>query len=708
MSRIHAERSDVLAPEVSGPGDIATHPLLALQRTAGNAAIVSILRLQLQRDADTETEAGTDETTEAEPVADALSPAMAEQLARRLREAMEGWGTDEEAIYAAFGGRTQPQIDAITAAYRALFGRDLAADLQDELNASELKRLASLAPSTPVAAGAGSGGESASEDGEAMAGAAELAAMADRTNRAEVAVRQLRSAMEGWGTDEEAIFAVLTGRSAAERTEIADMYATTYRRTLESDLRDEMSGAELTEALRLLTAGELSAADELYQAITGAGTDEGRIMRVLEPLRGDDAAVNGLIADYRARYGGLLAALNGDLSGEELVAARDILGRPGHLAACREVLAGADPDLLHQVPDFTIMSVADRLLLVGRIHTETVVGGSDEDALERIWSSPDMAEPAAQNQGLYQSSRDRGAELPESLSTFGQFENTFEQDMFEGGTTVGHGLFDWTLVGDVLDVRVPINFEPADSVTVPYATWNGQIDSVWNQFAVTEPGGRKIALQFSMINDSGASRTVEVVQNATPGTWTPDDRANAGMFFEHMQASTVPHEFGHFIGLPDEYQRTHDDFIEITSTTKTGPANASGKTEAEIADELHTALHLDNQPMRRIEARTVLTTAGLLVAGIPEQGDFAQAVMAEYDDRHGTLKDDLISQLDADADSGDRWVLQTVFSYASNTVMGNPTVFGIHTHPVEPRHLREFVRIVQNRHPAETWTIGPK
>ena len=102
-----------------------------------------------------------------------------------------------------------------------------------------------------------------------MAGSTELAAMADRTNRAEVAVRQLRGAMEGWGTDEEAIFAVLTGRSAPERTEIADMYATTYRRTLESDLRDEMSGAELTEALRLLTQGELSAADELYQAITG-------------------------------------------------------------------------------------------------------------------------------------------------------------------------------------------------------------------------------------------------------------------------------------------------------------------------------------------------------------------------------------------------------------------------------------------------------
>jgi hypothetical protein len=175
-----------------------------------------------------------------------------------------------------------------------------------------------------------------------------------------------------------------------------------------------------------------------------------------------------------------------------------------------------------------------------------------------------------------------------------------------------------------------------------------------------------------------------------------------------MTADTVPHEFGHFIGLPDEYQRTHDDFVDITETDKTGPANTSGKTEADIADELHTALHLDDQPMRRIEARKVLTTAGLIVAGIPQQGDFAQDVMTEYDDAHGTLKDDFIDQLDEDADSSDRWLLQTVFSYASNTIMGNPTMFGLHTHPVEPRHLREFVRIVQHRHPTETWSIGPR
>jgi hypothetical protein len=84
--------------------------------------------------------------------------------------------------------------------------------------------------------------------------------------------------------------------------------------------------------------------------------------------------------------------------------------------------------------------------------------------------------------------------------------------------------------------------------------------------------------------------------------------------------------------------------------------------------------------------------------------------MAEYDERHGTLKDDLIDQLDSKDDRGDRWLLQSVFSFGSSSVMGDPGTLGPtpHAHPVEPRHLREFVAIVQNRHPGKTWTAGPR
>ena len=46
-----------------------------------------------------------------------LSISAAELVARRLHSAMEGWGTDEEAIYGALSGRTPTDYQAIKEAY---------------------------------------------------------------------------------------------------------------------------------------------------------------------------------------------------------------------------------------------------------------------------------------------------------------------------------------------------------------------------------------------------------------------------------------------------------------------------------------------------------------------------------------------------------------------------------------------------------------
>jgi hypothetical protein len=64
------------------------------------------------------------------------------RIATRLRDAMEGLGTDEDAIYAALGELRQDatRINALTTAYRTLTGRTLDADLNDDLSGSELAR----------------------------------------------------------------------------------------------------------------------------------------------------------------------------------------------------------------------------------------------------------------------------------------------------------------------------------------------------------------------------------------------------------------------------------------------------------------------------------------------------------------------------------------------------------------------------------------
>ncbi|MGH7391045.1 MAG: eCIS core domain-containing protein [Candidatus Rokuibacteriota bacterium] len=238
------------------------------------------------------------------PPAPGLSPEMLEQIARRLREAMAGLGTDEEAIYASLSGRTQAQVDAIARTYRQMYERDLLADVRDELTESEMKRLAIVSPSVFDDAGVSATGYTP----------------------ADVVAAQLDQAIRGPGTDESAIFAALTGRTEAERRAIKEAYTRLTNRALEADLRDELSDAELTEALMLLNQGMLAPEDEIYLAIEGLGTDEESVFRVLDGMAGSQAAIEDLDQKYRDKYGDLTADLRSDLTRDEYARARGVLG----------------------------------------------------------------------------------------------------------------------------------------------------------------------------------------------------------------------------------------------------------------------------------------------------------------------------------------------------------------------------------------------
>jgi hypothetical protein len=238
------------------------------------------------------------------PAVNTLSPEMLQQIARRLREAMAGPGTDEEAIYSAFSGRTNPQVAAISQTYQAMYRRDLLPDLQGELNDGEMRRLGIFNPL-----------------GDAARGIPE----ADAQTRSGLIANQLRNAMRGPGTDESAVMSALTGRTQEELTEIRAAYLALTRRTLESDLRDDLSGAELTEAIRLLNQGLLQPEDEIFLAIEGLGTDEDRIFRVLDSLAGNTPDIKRMENNYRSKYGDLVADLRGDLSGSEYARAMRVL-----------------------------------------------------------------------------------------------------------------------------------------------------------------------------------------------------------------------------------------------------------------------------------------------------------------------------------------------------------------------------------------------
>jgi hypothetical protein len=302
---------------------------------------------------------------------------------------------------------------------------------------------------------------------------------------------------------------------------------------------------------------------------------------------------------------------------------------------------------------------------------------------------------------------DRALQLIGRTDT-GRVESREREQLVEGIDATVRGDFRYRLSATRLDVEAPVKFVRQPGTTIQLDNWNQGVADTWNQFAFVEPGGRRVELRMAFADDSSATREVQVLPNATEGVYASPDRATAGQFYQVMPGDTVAHEFGHLLGLADEYQRTAADFEVVTGETAPSLTSTSptGMTAQQVADQLHTALTGEGDgAARETAAEQVLVAAGLLGGGAPQQGEFAEAVRSAYDASHGgTGGTALIPALQA---LPGNWWTTSVFSYASGTVMGLQGRYGLapHEHPVMPRHLREFLAIVRNRWPDADWSI---
>ncbi len=253
----------------------------------------------------------------------------ATETARRLYNAMRGLGTDEEAIYAAVAGRSADQWNEIQTAYQQMTNRSLLTDLQDELTDSEWRYVQTMLPGA-------AGGAATAQD------------------RATVIANQLEAAMAGLGTDEEAIYTALTGRSDAELREIEARFRLLTGFPLNTRLREELSDADYARAQRLLhpVADPIRIAERLREAVQGPGTDELEIQAI---LTGRDPAELILIrAAYQGAYGeSLRDRLTAELSDAEQTATLNLeqqgLMRPEDEIALAVEGAGTDEERLSAV-----------------------------------------------------------------------------------------------------------------------------------------------------------------------------------------------------------------------------------------------------------------------------------------------------------------------------------------------------------------------
>ncbi|XP_044520422.1 annexin A6 isoform X1 [Gracilinanus agilis] len=127
--------------------------------------------------------------------------------AKALRKAMKGLGTDEDTIIDIITHRSNDQRQQIRQTFKSHFGRDLMADLKSEISGNLAKLILGL-----------------------------------MMPPAHYDAKQLKKAMEGAGTDEQALIEILATRNNQEIQAINEAYQEDYHKSLEDDLSSDTSG----------------------------------------------------------------------------------------------------------------------------------------------------------------------------------------------------------------------------------------------------------------------------------------------------------------------------------------------------------------------------------------------------------------------------------------------------------------------------------
>jgi hypothetical protein len=242
-----------------------------------------------------------------------------------------------------------------------------------------------------------------------------------------------------------------------------------------------------------------------------------------------------------------------------------------------------------------------------------------------------------------------------------------------GGQTYGMtSRYTWRIIGDEMRVTVKLQFTGLKRPSL-VERWFSHIRSIWNRFDAVGPDGSHIAIVMDPQSvTSGADNAVRIV----PG----EGRSDAANWFagDPDSDNTAAHEFGHMIGLEDEYQRTHTDYKRLVGE-EPEPGQENAADPKDVADQMHMAL-LTADDVGRVNACN-----GVISAHQLQQGLYSELVAEKYKEKYGI---ELVSDIVARIPDEDEWDIVDPFTHSSQSIMG---LNGNHEHPVEPRHMREFV-----------------
>ena len=110
----------------------------------------------------------------------------------------------------------------------------------------------------------------------------------------------LRKAMEGFGTDENALIKICANRSSTQRQQIKAAYKTAFGRELLSDLKSELHGKFEDAMIALFTEPIEYDADQLREALHGAGTNEDTLIEII--VSRPPHILKQVVAKYQQKY----------------------------------------------------------------------------------------------------------------------------------------------------------------------------------------------------------------------------------------------------------------------------------------------------------------------------------------------------------------------------------------------------------------------
>jgi peptidoglycan hydrolase-like protein with peptidoglycan-binding domain len=310
---------------------------------------------------------------------------------------------------------------------------------------------------------------------------------------------------------------------------------------------------------------------------------------------------------------------------------------------------------------------------------------------------------------------------PEATSGFEQREWT---EVVGGHTYSMTGTsasrYAWSLdspgVGNVMNVTATVNF----TGNPPSPAWAGFVSTAWNLFAAqSATTSEKINIDFHLAQGSGGDSHAVVVHTGT-------NRANAGNWYlgDTRAAQTIPHEYGHLIGLSDEYQLHPGDYRTVTGHEPVvgDAAGPTGVTAAQMAQNIQTQM----MTLSPANVAAVSTALGL------KMGAYAQQVLAAYaalpsvtlpalapiaatattpgDPGRGPMATtgQLVEDLDVglrDDNVGSRYAVIQELTYSTGSLMGDPGRVTDHDHgEPQPRHVQEFCDHIA-RIRGGAWTV---